>query len=153
LSLLNPWTLTNISRTDALVQNYLYSANFRYYWIYPATFTKQYSDWWAGRQTHQALSPDFTCLLLRLCAVSTQHLSDKLRKHIEYELAEDYEKIGRRYFEAADKLNATLTPATGTIARAQQLMLKASWYKAEGQPLETWHAVGEGVRAAQELGM
>jgi hypothetical protein len=90
--------------------------------------------------------------LLRLCAVSTQHLNDSLRKKIEYEFAEDYETIGKRYFDAADKLNAILTPATCTIARAQQLMLKASWYKAEGEPLETWHAVGEGVRAAQELG-
>lgn len=134
------------------MQNYLYSTNFRYYWIYPPTFTKAYSDWWEGRQSRQSLSPDFTCLLLRLCAVSTQHLSDDLRVKIEYEFAEDYETIGKRYFDAADKLNATLLPATCTIARAQQLMLKASWYKAEGMPLETWHAVGEGVRAAQELG-
>jgi hypothetical protein len=138
---------------DLLVQNYLYKANYRYYWIYPPTFSEQYADWWAGRKIRKNLNPDFTCLLLRMCAVSTQHLTDELRKQLEHEFAEDYETIGQRYFTAADKLHATLTPATSCLARGQQLMLKASWYKAEGRPLETWHAVGEGIRVAQELGM
>lgn len=59
---------------DILVQNFLNHSNYQYYCLYPPTFSQAYSVWWADRASGKTLRPDFTCLLLRVCACSTQSL-------------------------------------------------------------------------------
>ncbi|KAL2001996.1 hypothetical protein VTN02DRAFT_850 [Thermoascus thermophilus] len=57
--------------TDILVQHFLSDTNYHYYCLYPPTFSDEYSRWWANRASCRSLTPEFTCLLLRVCACST----------------------------------------------------------------------------------
>ena len=137
--------------TDCLVQNYLYTLNYRYYPIYPPTFLDEYSQWWNDRINRHQLSPEFTCLLLRVCACSSQALTSTTQQHLEFELAESVQSLSERLHRAAEKLSSSFSPGQGGLAQVQQLFLTATWYKSEGLIVESWHALGASIKVAQEL--
>ncbi|KAF2004882.1 hypothetical protein P154DRAFT_21295 [Amniculicola lignicola CBS 123094] len=141
------------SLTDAIVSHFLTVVNYRYNSIYAPTFTEQYVRWWADRAQDRKLSTEFTCLLLRVCSYSVQYLSTVLRKTIEFELACSYQTLTERFSRAADQLSASFSPSEISVERVQEQFLRGAWLKSESKIVESWHALGCSIRAAQELGL
>ncbi|RDW62436.1 hypothetical protein BP6252_11869 [Coleophoma cylindrospora] len=98
------------------------------------------------------VSPEFTCLLLRVCACSTQYLEPAMEEKLEFELAESIQSLTQRYHSAAEKLTRSLSGA-GDCTQIQQLFLGVCWLKSESKFVDAWHALGATIRAAQEIGM
>ncbi|KAH7094460.1 hypothetical protein FB567DRAFT_4171 [Paraphoma chrysanthemicola] len=141
------------SITDAFVNHFLGVVNYRYSAIYGPTLTDQYVQWWADRAAGKRLSPEFTCLLLRICAYSVQYLTPALRKMIEFELACDSQALTDRFAAAAEQLSQSFEASNTTIERVQEQFLKGAWLKSESKIVESWHALGCTIREAQELGI
>ncbi|KAL1862640.1 hypothetical protein Daus18300_008438 [Diaporthe australafricana] len=139
--------------TDILVQNYLESANYQYCPIFPEQLRGQIAKWWETRTAGQKLSPELTCLLIRVCAVSTQYLESSLLQRLEFELGEKAQAMTERFHTAAEKLSASIPRGKGGIAHVQQLFLVAQWYKSEACMVESWHALSVAIREAQEINM
>lgn len=136
-----------------LVQNFLENANFQYYPIFPEQLRGQSADWWEARAAGQRLSPELTCLLIRVCAVSAQYLEDSLRQRLELEIGEKAQSLTERFHAAAQKLSSSIPRGHGGIMQVQQLFLEASWWKSEASMVEAWHALSAAIREAQEIGM
>lgn len=128
-------------------------ANVQYYPIFPAQLQGQCVDWWEARAAGRRLSPEITCLLIRVCSVSAQYLEDSFRQRLEFELGEKAQTLTDRFHIAAQKLSAAIPPATGGMPQVQQLFLESSWYKSEACMVEAWHALSSAIREAQEQGM
>ncbi|KAH7084816.1 hypothetical protein BKA63DRAFT_399617 [Paraphoma chrysanthemicola] len=139
------------SITDAFVNHFLGVVNYRYSAIYGPTLTDQYVQWWADRAAGKRLSPEFTCLLLRICAYSVQYLTPALRKMIEFELACNSQALTDRFATAAEQLSQSFEASNTTIERVQEQFLKGAWLKSESKIVESWHALGCTIREAQEL--
>ncbi|KAJ4985214.1 trascription factor [Stagonosporopsis vannaccii] len=146
-------TLPPRSITDALVNHFLSVVNHRYNAIYAPTFTEQYVRWWADRTTGKRLNPEFTCLLLRVCAYSVQYLTPSLKKMIEFELACSIQQLTDRLSDAAEQLGHSFTASKTCTARVQEQFLKCAWLKSESKIIESWHALSCTIREAQELGI
>ncbi|KAF1921752.1 hypothetical protein BDU57DRAFT_437295 [Ampelomyces quisqualis] len=140
-----------IDTTDVFVNHFLSVVNYRYSAIYGPTLTDQYVQWWTDRGAGRRLSPEFTCLLLRICAYSVQYLTPSMRKMIEFELACDSQLISDRFASAAEQLNQSFDSSNLTIERIQEQFLKGVWLKSESRIVDSWHALGCTIRAAQEL--
>jgi hypothetical protein len=138
---------------DAFVNHFLSVVNYRYSAIYGPTLTDQYVQWWSDRSHGKRLSPEFTCLLLRICAYSVQYLTPALREMTEFELACDSQALTDRFASAAEQLSQSFEASNTTIERVQEQFLKGAWLKSESKIVESWHALGCTIRAAQELGM
>ncbi|KAJ4365099.1 hypothetical protein N0V83_008717 [Neocucurbitaria cava] len=145
--------INNNLRADTFVNHFLTVVNYRYNAIYRPTLTDQYVQWWADRAAGKPLSPEFTCLLLRICAYSVQYLSPALRKMIEFELACNSQTLTERFTSAADQLSQSFEASTTRIERVQEQFLKAVWLKSESKIVESWHTLGRTIREAQELGI
>ncbi|KAF2098344.1 hypothetical protein NA57DRAFT_77134 [Rhizodiscina lignyota] len=139
--------------TDALVQNYVRIQIYHYNPIYAPTFLEDYSQWWKDRASGEELSPAFTCLLLRVCACSAQYLNPSIKEKLVYELVASPQDLTEKYDKAAVKLSGTIIPGTGGLVQVQQLFLVASWMKSEGLLVESWHALCNAIREAQEIGL
>lgn len=135
-----------------LVQNFLENPNYQYYAIFPEQLRSQNAKWWEARASGQVLSPEFTCLLLRVCAVSAQYLEDSLCQRLELELGEKAQVMTERFHAAAQKLSASIPRGQGGIIQVQQLFLETAWWKSEASMVEAWHALSAAIREAQELG-
>jgi hypothetical protein len=109
-------------------------------------------QWWGDRGSSKKLSPEFTCLLLRILAYTVQYLSPELRKMVEFELACNSQTLTQRFGKAAEQLSATFTASETNIERVQEQFLKAAWLKSESKMVEAWHALSSTIREAQELG-
>ncbi|KAF3761782.1 hypothetical protein M406DRAFT_50052, partial [Cryphonectria parasitica EP155] len=138
---------------DVLVQNFLEVANYQYYCIFPEQLRGQNAAWWDARAAGQRLSPELTCLLIRVCAVSTQYLETSLRQRLEQELGEKSQALTERLHAAAQKLSSSIPRGTGGVVQVQQLFLEASWFKSEAAVVDSWHALSGAIREAQEIGM
>lgn len=149
----HPGLLTHFS--DLLVQNFLDIANYQYYTCFPAQLQNQCAEWWGDRADGRRLSPELTCLLLQVCASSTQFLEEKLRNRLESDLGEKAQTLTERFQAAALKLSSAIPPGKvkDPIIMVQQLFLNAVWFKYEAKMVEAWHALGAAIRAAQESGM
>ncbi|KAF1960472.1 hypothetical protein CC80DRAFT_489604 [Byssothecium circinans] len=141
------------SITDAFVNHFLTVVNYRYNAIYGPTFTEKYVQWWSDRANSRRLSPEFTCLLLRVLSYSVQYLSPSLRKMIEFELACSSQDLSERFSAAAEKLSKAFPPSSTSIERVQEQFLKGAWLKSESRMVESWHVLGHTIREAQELGI
>lgn len=139
--------------TDALVQNFIQIQVYHYSPIYAPTFLDSYARWWQEKTSGQALSPEFTCLLLRILACSAQYLAPAIKKKVEYELSESPQVLTESYDRAAKRLSDIIVPGTGGLDQVIQLFLVGSWMKSEGLLVESWHALSDAIRDAQELGM
>jgi hypothetical protein len=140
------------SLTDTLVQEFLRDWNYMFYCIYPPTFLEKYSQWWADRTAGKDLCKAFTCLLLRVLSCSTQYLLPAMTQKIEYEMSETVQTLTERYHHAAEKLSKTFGPGDGGFTQVQQLYLRLQWFKSESLFIESWHAMADCIREAQELG-
>ncbi|KKA19284.1 hypothetical protein T310_6741 [Rasamsonia emersonii CBS 393.64] len=110
---------------------------------------KPYTDRASGRK----LRPEFTCLLLRVCACSTQYLGAETRQKLELQLGESIQTLTERYHHAAQQLSNNIRPGKGGLTQVQQLLLAASWLKSEAMFTESWHTLCSAIHEAQELGM
>jgi hypothetical protein len=135
------------------VNHFLSVVNYRYSAIYGPTLAEQYVQWWNDRGAGKRLSPEFTCLLLRICAYSVQYLTPSLRKMIEFELACSSQTLTERFAAAAEQLSNSFTASNTTIERVQEQFLKGAWLKSESKIVESWHALSRTIREAQELGI
>jgi hypothetical protein len=135
-----------LTAIDAFVNHFLGSVNYRYTAIYGPTLTDQYVHWWADRAAGRRLSPEFTCLLLRICAYSVQYLTPVLRSMIEFELACDSQVLTDRFATAAEQLSQSFEASATTIERVQEKFLKCAWLKSESKVVESWHALGCTIR-------
>jgi hypothetical protein len=72
---------------------------------------------------------------------------------IEFELACDSQVLTDRFASAAEQLSQSFEASNTTIERVQEQFLKGAWLKSESKIVESWHALGCTIRAAQELGM
>jgi hypothetical protein len=71
----------------------------------------------------------------------------------EFELACDSQALTDRFASAAEQLSQSFEASNTTIERVQEQFLKGAWLKSESKIVESWHALGCTIRAAQELGM
>jgi hypothetical protein len=140
------------SVADKLINHFLYNTNYRYSSIYPPTFAAEYSKWWEDRANGRQLSPEFTCLLLRVCAYSSQYLPDSLREQLQFELGANVQILTERFNRSADQLSQTFHPEKPSLTKVQQLFLRGAWLKSESMLVQSWHTLGTAVREAQELG-
>lgn len=141
---------------DSLVKNFFERVNYHYCIVHQLSFVPAYRDWWLRRrQPHSTSIPIivFTCLVLRICANSTQFLPATMIAELESELGDSINRVGESYQRAAQKLSAFVTPGAGGITQVQQLFLGATWLKSEAEFIESWHALGAAVREAQEIGV
>lgn len=138
---------------DVIVNHFLTVVNYRYTAIYGPTLTDQYVQWWSDRGAGMRLSPEFTCLLLRICAYSVQCLTPSLRKMVEFELDCSSQTLTERCADAAEQLSRSFATSGTSIERVQEQFLKCAWLKAESKIVESWHALGCTIREAQELGI
>ncbi|KAH8701496.1 hypothetical protein GQ44DRAFT_778617 [Phaeosphaeriaceae sp. PMI808] len=141
------------SITDDFVNHFLNVVNHCYGAIYGPALTDRYVQWWTDRANGNRLSPEFTCLLLRICAYSVQYLAPALRKMIEFELACDSQILNDRFASTAEQLIRSSEASNTTIERVQEQFLKGAWPKSESKIVESWHALGCAIRQAQELGI
>lgn len=138
---------------DILIQRYVELTNFNYYCLYPPMFSHDYVTWWLDRANGNPLTPEFTCLLARVCACSAQYLDAKTQQKLETELGEPVQTLSENYHHAAKQLSNTIPPGKGGLAQIQQLFLTGAWYKAESLFVESWHAMSSAIHEAQEQGL
>jgi hypothetical protein len=144
--------LTKSGIADALVQNFLNNVNFHYYIIYPPNFLKEYQNWWRDRTNHQPLSLQWTCLLVMICACSTQYTDPELQERLEHDLSGSLQVLTEKYHNAARELHIVVPVGHSHILNVQQLLHSCYWYKSEGRFVECWHVLSVAVREAQEMG-
>jgi hypothetical protein len=137
---------------DMLVQHFLTDTNYQYYILYPPTFSSDYVAWWTAKANGQSLTPEFTCLLLHVCACSACFLDTDAQHKLESELGESITTLSRRYHHVAKQLSSTIPPGKGGLTQVQQLFLNAHWFKIEASFVEAWHALSAAIHEAQELG-
>ncbi|KAF2127446.1 hypothetical protein P153DRAFT_377670 [Dothidotthia symphoricarpi CBS 119687] len=141
------------SITDGFIKYFLRVVNYRYSAIYGPTFTDNYVQWWTDRTNGKRLPPEFTCLLLRICAYTVQYLPSSLRNMAEFELACDSQGLIDRFASAAEQLSQSFEASNTCIERVQEQFLKGAWLKSESKIVESWHTLSSTIRAAQELGI
>lgn len=137
---------------DAIVQNYFDIYNYWYYPIYPPQFLEGYNGWWETRAARNKNKPEFTCLLLRVLACSTQCVHPDLRRRLEGELGETLQDLTQKYNDSAERLSNLIVPGVGGITQVQQLFCQAVWMKGESLFINSWHALSDAIRYAQEVG-
>lgn len=139
--------------TDSVVQIFLSTVNFHYYIVYPPVFLREYQAWWDKRTNDEPLSVQWTCLILMVCAVTTQHLDIATRRKLELDWGEKTHKLTERYHTAARELSSVVPVGYHHLYNIQALLHSCYWYKAEARFLECWHVLSTTVREAQELGL
>ncbi|KAL4791747.1 fungal-specific transcription factor domain-containing protein [Aspergillus venezuelensis] len=138
--------------TDILIGHFLDHTNYHYYSLYPPAFRQDYVAWWSAKESGLPLTPEFTCLLLRVCACSAPYLDEDIRRTLEIELGSDIEQLSFLYHRTAKQLSDTIKPGKDFV-QVQQLFLTAQWFKTEALFVESWHALGVAIHEAQEQGM
>jgi hypothetical protein len=122
---------------DALIQNFLSGPNYQYYVINPSFFSERYKEWWEDRARGQRPGAVLTCLLMHICACSTQFPDVDLRRTLKAELGENIVNLSKRYHLAARSLSSLISPGKGGLMHVQQLILTASWLKTDAQSIES----------------
>lgn len=93
----------------------------------------------------------WTCLLLMICACSTQYTEPGLQRKLEIELGEAVEYASDRYHLAARELHSAIPVSYSHIVSVQYLLHSVLWYKYEARFVEAWHVLSVAIREAQEL--
>ncbi|KAF4450110.1 hypothetical protein F53441_6709 [Fusarium austroafricanum] len=137
--------------TDTLVQNFLNNVNYHNYIVYPPSFIEQYQQWWAARAENRPLSVQWTCLLLTVCACSSQYTDVELQRILEADLGDTIQQISEQFHEAARELGSAVPLGYSHMTNIQQLLHSCYWFKAEARFVECWHVLNSAIREAQEL--
>ncbi|KAJ6013628.1 hypothetical protein N7540_008219 [Penicillium herquei] len=146
------WSVLTIE-SDILVQRFLEVTNYNYSCLYPPRFSVAYAAWWADRTNGKPITPEFTCLLIRVCACSAQYLDADTERKLESELGYSAQKLSENLHHTGKKLSNTIGPGKGGLSQVQQLFLTAAWFKSESLFVESWHALSSSIHEAQEQGM
>jgi hypothetical protein len=140
-----------------LVNNFFHNVNYHYGILHQPSFMVDYVDWWSQRRKAQSLRSasaiTLTCLILRICANSTQFMSPNTSSQLEVDLGDSVQNLSKAYHDAAQTISSFITPGTGGLLHAQQLFLAATWHKGEADFVRSWHELGAAVRQSQEIGM
>ncbi|KAG6001197.1 hypothetical protein E4U21_004618 [Claviceps maximensis] len=139
--------------TDAMVQNFLNNVNFHYYILYPSSFLEEYRTWWSLRSEDRPLGLQWTCLLLTVCACSTQYTDVELQRKLETDLGQSTQKLTEQYHNAARELHSVIPVRSNHLLNIQSLLHSCFWYKSESRFVECWHVLSAAIREAQELGI
>ncbi|KAG6005966.1 hypothetical protein E4U43_000515 [Claviceps pusilla] len=139
--------------TDSLVQNFLNNVNFHYYILYPSSFLEEYRTWWSLRSENRPLGLQWTCLLLTVCACSTQYTDVELQRKLETDLGQSTQKLTEQYHNAARELHSVIPVRSNHLLNVQTLLHSCFWYKSEARFVECWHVLSAAIREAQELGI
>lgn len=141
----------NTQRPDSLVRNFLKNVNFHYYMIYPRTFVQEYRAWWEDRTAGRPLGLEWTCLLLMICACSTQFPSVKLQKKLERNLGDSCQTLTERFHTLGRAIHSAIPSGNNHILNVLQLLHSCYWFKSEARFGEAWHILDAAIREAQEL--
>ncbi|KAL6826486.1 hypothetical protein V8C40DRAFT_216562 [Trichoderma camerunense] len=149
------------SVTEALVDFFFDEVNWHYFILERLYFNDLFSRWPPKERTEPVkyLKPTqlstelryFPSLLFQVIALSLQFLPpdwDVLPKPSLRALA-----TSRTYSDLGDELLHFLGRPGFAIATVQADFLRSSWLKNCGRGVESWHAVGNSIRQAQELGL
>ncbi|KAL7952910.1 N-terminal binuclear Zn cluster-containing/DNA binding domain-containing protein [Trichoderma compactum] len=143
--------------TDILVKFFFDNVNYHYGILHQPSFMVIYVDWWCHRREAQSLrnasTIALTCLILRICANSTQFLPPQTSSQLELDLGDSVQNLSKSYHDAAQIISGFLSPGSGGLVNAQQLFLSATWHKGEADFVRSWHELGAAVRQAQEIGI
>ncbi|KAG6096462.1 hypothetical protein E4U30_001478 [Claviceps sp. LM220 group G6] len=139
--------------TDALVQNFLNNVNFQYHILYTSSFLEEYRAWWTSRSEGRPLGLQWTCLLLTVCACSTQHTDAELQRKLETDLGQSTHKLAEQYHNAARELHSVIPVRSNHLLNVQSLLHSCFWYRSEARFVESWHVLSAAIREAQELGI
>ncbi|KAG6244754.1 hypothetical protein E4U24_004826 [Claviceps purpurea] len=139
--------------TDALVQNFLNNVNFQYHILYTSSFLEEYRAWWTSRSEDRPLGLQWTCLLLTVCACSTQHTDAELQRKLETDLGQSTHKLAEQYHNAARELHSVIPVRSNHLLNVQSLLHSCFWYRSEARFVESWHVLSAAIREAQELGI
>ncbi|KAK1237236.1 hypothetical protein MKX08_002861 [Trichoderma sp. CBMAI-0020] len=143
--------------TDMLLKNFFDNVNYHYGILHQPSFMAVYVDWWSQRRDAQSLrnplALGLTCLILRICANSTQFLSPHASSQLELDLGDSIQNLSKTYHDAAQTISSFLSPGTGGLLNAQQLFLAATWHKGQADFVRSWHELGAAVRQSQEIGI
>ncbi|KAK6447062.1 hypothetical protein FP744_10003312 [Trichoderma asperellum] len=143
--------------TDMLLKNFFDNVNHHYGILHQPSFMAVYVDWWSKRRDAQSLrrpsAMALTCLILRICANSTQFLSPHASSQLEMDLGDSTQNLSKTYHDAAQIISGFLSPGTGGLLNAQQLFLAATWHKGQADFVKSWHELGAAVRQSQEIGI
>ncbi|KAM0513681.1 hypothetical protein ACHAPE_007507 [Trichoderma viride] len=143
--------------TDMLLKNFFDNVNYHYGILHQPSFMAVYVDWWSQRRdAHSLRNPlalALTCLILRICANSTQFLSPQASSQLELDLGDSIQNLSKAYHGAAQTISSFLSPGTGGLLNAQQLFLAATWHKGQADFVRSWHELGAAVRQSQEIGI
>lgn len=97
----------------------------------------------------------FPALLLQVLAIALQMLPKEHYKFMgQLNLGkENFYTLGATYSSTACELAGLISASSPTLPRVQQWFLRSSWLKSEGRAVEAWHALGQAIREAQEMGL
>lgn len=157
--------------TMLLVKVFFAECNWIYGVVHAGSFHRLLDEWYqcctsdnppvpahggSGNGEKRRQLSQFPSLLLQVLAVALQMLP---REHFE-QMSQldilgkpDFKGLSTTYSNAACELATLLARSQTTLPRAQQWFLRASWLKSEGRAVESWHALGQAIREAQELGL
>lgn len=97
----------------------------------------------------------FPALLLQVLAIALQMLPKEHHRFMaQLNLGrENFYNLSATYSNTACELASLLPASSPTLVRVQQWYLRSSWLKSEGRAVEAWHALGQAIREAQEMGL
>ena len=154
-----------------LVKVFFAECNWIYGCIHQGSFCQLLEEWYDcctsnnppcpshGRSGHgerRRVLSQFPALLLQVLGVALQMLPRehyKQMSQLNILGKEDFRVLSAKYSNAACELATLLAPNQASLPRIQQWFLRASWLKSEGRAVESWHALGQAIREAQELGL
>ncbi|KAK7409147.1 hypothetical protein QQX98_008640 [Neonectria punicea] len=109
--------------TGILVHNFFERVNYHYGILHQPSFMAAYTTWWSQRRdarySRSISSITLACLLLRICANSTQFLSSATKYQLESDLGDSVESISEDYHAAADILSEFLPAGADGLVNAQ----------------------------------
>ncbi|KAI5814655.1 fungal-specific transcription factor domain-containing protein [Pyronema omphalodes] len=141
-----------------LIRNFFAECNWLYSSVQLSSFESLLESFY---ESTSSLSPgpqqlsQFPALLLQVCAISLQMLPREHFRQISQLCLgkEDFGALSSRYSNAAIEMAQILGRHKSTLPRVQTWFLRASWLKSEGRAVESWHALGQAIREAQEVGL
>jgi len=96
----------------------------------------------------------FPALLLQIAALALQLLPlDYNRALDDLCVGRSFQELSSDYADCAAKILLLLGKERTTLLSIQMALLRASWLKNDGQVVESWHALGQAVRDAQQIGL
>ncbi|KAG9840071.1 hypothetical protein KCU98_g9417, partial [Aureobasidium melanogenum] len=133
-----------------------YNVGQRYY------MNKQLDDWKAVVQSPASQQigidknlPYFVAFSFQLLAVILQYMRPdrEIARLLDATNSRSAAHMSRRYNDTASELMLMLGRHNGTITVVDYDLLRASWLKNNGRGIESWYAISDGVRQAQQLNL